>query len=43
MFMQQICVSFSAMKTVSKVKWGQKLQNFTRYFDAKVKKFLMGV
>ena len=27
-FMQQFCVSLSAEKTVSKLKWGWKLQNF---------------
>ena len=37
--MQQICVSLSAGDTGSKLKWGQKFQNFTRYSDA----FLMGV
>ena len=43
MFVQQICVNLSAGNTVPKLKWGQKLQNFTKYSDANVNKFLMGV
>ena len=43
LFMQQICVSLSVGDTVSKLKWGWKLQNFTRYSDVNVKIFLMGV
>ena len=43
MFMQQICVTLSTGNTVSKLEWwGLKMQNFTRYSDANVNKFLMG-
>ena len=38
--MKQICVSLGA---VSKLNWRLKKQNFTRYPDANVNKFLMGV
>ena len=41
-YMQQIYVSLSAGNTVSKLKWSYKLQNFARYPDANVNKFLMG-
>ena len=41
--MQRICVSLSTGDTVSKYNWGEKLQNFTRYSDGNVNKFLMGV
>ena len=41
--MQQICVSLSAENTVSKLKRGWKLQNFTRYSVVNVNKFLMRV
>ena len=40
-FMQKICISLSAGNTVFKLNWGWKLQNFTRYPDANVSKFLM--
>ena len=39
--MQQIYVSLSAGNTVSKLKRESKLQDFTRYLDANVSKFLM--
>ena len=42
MFMQQIYVSLSAGNIVSKPK-GKNFKNFTRYSDANVNKFLMGV
>ena len=41
-FMQDNCVSLSAGNTISKVKWGYKLQSFTRCRYANVNKFLMG-
>ena len=36
MFMQNICANLSTENTMLELKWGQKLQNCTRYSDASV-------
>ena len=36
MFMQNICANLSTGNTMLELKWGQKLQNCTRYSDASV-------